>query len=62
MFESAYKDMALVNCIFKSISRIAICLMKYQYFSCFDACEWSRIRAESASGAPGPESAPRGTK
>ena len=39
LFESAYKNKGLVNCIFKSISRIAICLMTYRYFSCFHACQ-----------------------
>ena len=62
MFESAYKNKGLVNCIFKSISRIAIRLMKYQYFSWFHACQRSRIGAKSGSGAPGPKSAPRRSK
>ena len=62
MFESAYKNKGLVNCIFKSISRIAIHLLKYQYFSCFDVCQWSLIGAKSGSGAPGPKSAPRRSK
>ena len=62
MFESAYRKMGLVNFMFKSISRIAICLMKYQYFSCFHACQRSRIGAKSRSGAPGPKSAPRRSK
>ena len=62
MFESAYRNKGLVNFIFKSISRIAIRLVKCQYFSCFDACQWSRIRAKSASGASRPKSALRVSK
>ena len=60
MFESAYKNKGLVNCIFKPISRIAIRVMKY--LSCFHACQRSRIEARSASGAPRPKSVPRGSK
>ena len=62
MLECAYKDTGFVNFILESISRIAIALMKYQYFSCFHACQQSRIGAKSASSAPGPKSAPRGSK
>ena len=62
MFESAYKNKGLVNCIFKPISRIAIRVMKYLYFSCCHACQRSRIGAKSGSGAPGPKSAPRRSK
>ena len=62
MIESAYKNNGLVNFMFKSISRIAMCLMKYSYFSCFDACQRSGKGAKSGSGAPGPKSAPKRSK
>ena len=62
MLEARYKNTGFVNFIFKSISRIAIRLMKYEYFSCFHASQRSRIGAKSGSGAPGPKSAPRRSK